>query len=572
MLFRCRECAQLYAAQVEPADGLCLVCRGKRGAGVPQEEGLHDAADWRKPLYDYACSLVSRRRPEEWARLEEVLIRLGDYRDCAHMLEKMRLHMQNVCALAMEDVKTSERRVVLETAVAHLRALNADAQTLAAGEEKLRRIIEREERERREVLRRSYLRAKRRFALGLFAGAALAVWLLAYIMVIFPGRLNRAEELIAQGQSEEAVNLCLESEKIWETKRGSELLLAARTALAHDLLGEGRFEEAAVLYRQLDMEPELEETYDRWSSALAAQGETKAAIGILLRMKGNDVREERLPALYMTRAGEAAEEAIARGVQDVAYAREQGEAIPNLDAQLRYCHALFEAGFDLAAVYPDGVEITDAKLARFQIDGAQAQEAELPLEHALVFSRTENGGSVIPWLTYSLNKTTSHDRTQDSLYRVRLLPGHMFREGAQPARSFAEAETVLLMDGVYIREGMIFVWGNLQIPGLPRRFVRTGYPYFSAVSSVAAYDLRDPRRMQVFAKEIDMPLCSDETWMQTYGEDEAAASGLSARLGDLNMDGMRAELDRLLFGVDPGEGGRETEGAQKEGDKDDGSP
>ena len=90
------------------------------------------------------------------------------------------------------------------------------------------------------------------FVLRWSAVAALVVSLLAYIFVFFPGRLNRAEELIAMGRGEEALALCLRSEEIWETERGDRLLRLAREAAAGQMRGEGRFADAAGLYSLLD--------------------------------------------------------------------------------------------------------------------------------------------------------------------------------------------------------------------------------------------------------------------------------------------------------------------------------
>lgn len=526
--------------------------------------------DWREPLYAYACALEARRRAEDWAKLEPILIRLGDYRDCKERLARARVRMENLCALAVLDAKERETRLALESAVAALRALSAmdeAARALPEAEEKLRRIAAREEAEQREALRRRYQRDKMFFVLRWSAVAALVVSLLAYIFVFFPGRLNRAEELIAMGRGEEALALCLRSEEIWETERGGRLLRLAREAAAGQMRGEGRFADAAGLYSLLDMQQELDETYMQWSGELAAQGDTKEAIRVLLRAGESEGRAHRLSQLYMTRADEAAQEAIARGREDTAFARELGDALPELDAQLRYCHALYEAGFDLTAVYPDGVIIRDAKLAQLQIDAEDAQQAELPLDRALVFSRIESGSEYtgIPWLTYTIRSGNIHDRTKDSLYTVRLLPGHMFREGADPVRSFAQADTVLLMDGVYIEAGTVSVWGRIEAPIGVKHPVWTSYPYFEAVASVAAYDLRNPGRMQVFAMETDMPLCADEEWMAVNGKDDEALSPLSARMGTLNMDAMRKALDELLFCAPASGGAAPMDDSQERG-------
>jgi len=430
--------------------------------------------------------------------------------------------------------------------------MSAEARAaLAAGEEKLRLILEREEREKQKALRRKAMRKRICLACGAIAAAALVLWTVAYVNIIFPGRLDQAEGLIAQGRHEEAIALCLKSESVRKTLRGGELLYAARAGSAQAMRAEGRFEEAADLYALLGLTDKLDETYVQWSDALAAQGNAREAIRVLLLAQESEPREERLAALYMDRAEQAAQEAIVRGTQDTDYARESGKEIPTLDAQLRYCHALFDAGFDLLAVYPDGVKVEDAKLAQFQIDAPNAREAELDLDDALIFARTEIGGNnSIPWLTYTLTTFEAHDRTQDSLYTVRLLPGHMFREGASPVHSRAQADTVLLMDGVYAELGMVSVWDHLKLNdkdymGIP---VFMHYPYFGAISSVAAYDLRDPSRRQVFASETSLPLCSDEAWMAEHENDARTLSDLNVRMGTLNMQAMRSALDELLFG------------------------
>ena len=507
--------------------------------------------DWRDPLYEYACRLFGRNQLKAWQRVEEILIRLGDYRDCRQMLEQASIRKQKLYERVINDIQSGERRTVLQNAVEQLRGFSGTPESgewLALGEEKLRVIVEREEREKAEITRRRFAQAKRRYLFSVLTAAVLIVSVLAYVLVVFPGRLNRAESLIAQGQYEEALALCMKSEKVRETRRGGELLRAARTGAAGAMRTEGRFEESAELYRILDMQDELEETYFLWSDALAGQGDSRAAIEVLLRTEKSDARWMRLSALYMQRADEAAEEAIARGIQDVEYAGSLGSAIPALDAQLRYCHLLHEAGFDLAAVYPKGVLIEDAKLAALQIDAQDAREAELPLESALVFLREEDGRgySDFPWLVYS-GGSVGRDRSKDSMYSVRLMPGYMFREGASPARSFAQADTALLIDGVYIEKGKVSVWTETKLSHsvvLPKTLMKS--PYVSAVSSVAAYDLRDPGRRQAFAVETSDALCADEEWMAVHGRDYDMLSGLTARRGEMKLEEMCMVLDDLL--------------------------
>lgn len=550
MLLRCSKCQRLYAAQSEHDPGICLYCLQAEKPDAENDES-QVVMDWRDPLYEYACRLAGRNQLKAWDRMEEILIRLGDYRDCRQMLEQARMRKQKLYERIINDIQIGERRTAVQNAVEQLRDFSGTPEAgewLAAGEEKLRVIVEREEREKAEITRRRFAQAKRRYLFSVLTAALLVMSVLAYVLVFFPGRLNRAESLIAQGQYEEALALCMKSEKVRETRRGGELLRAARTGAAGAMRTEGRFEESAELYRILDMQDELEETHLLWSDALAGQGDSRAAIEVLLRTEKSDARWTRLSALYMQRADEAAEEAIARGIQDVEYAGSLGRAIPALDAQLRYCHLLHEAGFDLTAVYPDGVSVEDAKLAALQIDAQDAREAELPLESALVFLREEDGRgySDFPWLVYS-GGSTGRDRSKDSMYSVRLMPGYMFREGASPARSFAQADTALLIDGVYIEKGKVSVWTETKLSYsvvLPKTLMK--YPYFSAVSSVAAYDLRDPRRRQVFAVETSDALCDDEEWMEAHKRDYDTLSGLTARRGEMKMDEMREVLDDLL--------------------------
>lgn len=552
MLIRCSRCQRLYAAQSDHDPGICLYClqSDKKDA---KEEQPGVVMDWRDPLYEYACRLAGRNQLKAWQQLEEILIRLDDYRDCRQMLEQARVRKQKLYDKVVNDIQISERRTILQNAVEQLRGFSGapDAQKmLAIAEEKLRVIVEREEREKAEITRRRFAQAKRRYLFSIVTAAALVLSVLAYVLVVFPGRLNRAESLIAQGQYEEALALCMKSEKVMATQRGGELLRAARTGAAGTMRAEGRFEEAVELYAVLRMQDELDKTHLLWSDALAGQGDSKAAIEVLLRTEKSDARWTRLSALYMQRADEAAAEAIARGIQDVEYAGSLGKGFPALDAQLRYCHLLHEAGFDLAAVYPDGVAIEDAKLAALQIDAQDAREAELPLESALVFLREEDGHgySDFPWLVYS-GGSVGRDRSKDSMYSVRLMPGYMFREGASPARSFAQADTALLIDGVYIEKGKVSVWTETKLSYsvvLPRTLMR--YPYFSAVSSVAAYDLRDPSRRQVFAMETSDAPCADEAWMAVHGQDDDMLSGLTARRGEMKTEEMHKVLDDLLLG------------------------
>jgi len=564
MLLRCKKCQKLYAAQSEHDRGICLYCLQTDRQSTKKEQA-RSLEDWREPLYEYACRLAGRNQLKAWDRMEDVFIRLGDYKDCVQRLENARIRKQELYERIENDVQLGGRRGVMERAVEQLSGFTAipgAQELLAAAEEKLRLICEKEEREKAEALRRREKQKKRRRLLGIVAASLLAGWALVYALVVFPGRLDRAEMLIAQEQYEEALALCMKSEQVKETERGGKLLRAAQTGTAHAMREQGRFEEAAEMFGMLDMQEVLEETYLLWSDALAVQGEVKEAIRVLLQAEKSEERWNRLSVLYMERADDAAHEAIANGTQNAKRARLLGQEIPALDAQLRYCHLLYEAGFDLAEVYPDGVAIEDAKLAMLQIDARNAQEAQLPLENALVFWREEDGSrcSDFPWLIYS-GGSIGRDRSKDSMYSIRLMPGHMFREGASPVRSFAQADTVLLMDGVYIEKGKISVWTDTKLSYsvvLPK--TRMSYPYFSAVSSVAAYDLHDPRRRQVFVVETAEAPCSDAAWISLHGEDYDKISGLSARMGKMNMEGMREALDGLLFsdGTDYAKGGGEN--------------
>ena len=107
MLLKCSKCQRLYAAQSDHDPGICLYCLQSDKKDAKEEQPCV-VMDWRDPLYEYACRLFGRNQLKAWQRVEEILIRLGDYRDCRQMLEQASIRKQKLYERVINDIQSGE--------------------------------------------------------------------------------------------------------------------------------------------------------------------------------------------------------------------------------------------------------------------------------------------------------------------------------------------------------------------------------------------------------------------------------------------------------------------------------
>lgn len=562
MLYTCRHCQKSYSSYTEHADGLCLYCRntlnGNDGAAWSED-------DWREPLYQCVSSALIRWTVEQHEQIETMLIMLGDYRDCRKQLERVRIRLEREYDDCVRVVRGGPcASFMLENVLEKLRALNGrfDADALIeTAQERLREQLAREAEERERAMRRERRKTRIRRALLTAACMAAAAFVMIQGYILIPEKLRQADTWMADGGYLMAYRLYSEAETLWHKEEARAGMERAQLCLADSQLEDGAYEAALELYRKYGQTEKEQETYRRWSEHLAAQGDAAGAIEKLIETPDSGERQARLAQLKLQRAYEAAKEALEREPFDAAYARELGTPIDTIDAQLRFCHALAEAGVDLFAVYPDGVEVSDVKTGRYRPETAQEQAALADTSRVLLFERREDSYLNPSNMLFGFDSKV-HDVEDDSIYTVKLMAGELFAHPSmRAARTLEEATAIIFVDYLYAYRGEVGYWEltkSVQVRNMamPPTMIYAKYPYFSSISSIAAYDARSPEQM-VTGYEIvcDAP-CSSLEWQAAYKDDKEAKSSLSNRIGRLEPEMLMAQMDDALARImEQGNGG-----------------
>lgn len=229
---------------------------------------------------------------------------------------------------------------------------------------------------------------------------------------------------------------------------------------------------------------------------------------------------------------------------DYKYARIQGEKLNNINEQLAFCHSLYEAGYDMDELYPEGVEVKHLNLGAYQVmslaesDEAETEEYVIDPQSVLIFERKEK--------EYVPAETEDHGLNYTNLYTIKLLPGYLFRYGNEHvAHSYDEATCIVIADSVYIRRGMITEYSTSTTSSSGKT---TRYPYYSAVNALSVYDRNDAKTGYIIHLNVDNPQCADEDWFNS-NKDLVSSSSYRYRLGSFNTSEIMEQLDILAYWI-----------------------
>ena len=577
MLFTCKACNKSYSADVEAADGLCPYCRQKQPAAPASDTPAAGGSDWREPLYQRASALLGSSKPDHYARILSMLTMLSGYRDSAAKLTAFTDKLNQIAAEA--ESAFADPASGRDTVERHLNALRPVAcakdvsALIAKGEACLKAIQEREAQERAEQeARQARARKRRNLVIAALIAAAAAAFAF-YAMVIIPGKLSDADALYAAGSYEEAAAKYDEAEFFFHADAAKAGVEKSKRAMAQQAFDAGRFADAIAIYEAIDDQKavnsayiawaessldagayaeavdclkkggadkaRISDTYLRWSDALAAAGDAAGALEKLENVEESDARTARMAQLRMQQAKESADKVIAEGA-DPQYARSLGEAITTLDAQLAYCRALYDAGVDLMAVYPDGVTVTDAKLGAYLIDNPVDEDAAPDVSRALLFERREHDNS-------EFSSLAKRDRSDDKYYDVKLLPGHLFSSALTPAGSWEDATAIFLVDGEYLHSGDLTVQTTETRNGRTVRSYTTDYPYYTAVTAVSVYDKEHPERMWNGEVLMDEPPCAEDGWIAANRNNTYSGTKIANRQGAFDFESLYETLQVTLL-------------------------
>lgn len=328
-------------------------------------------------------------------------------------------------------------------------------------------------------------KSKKRVRIAVLIAAAAVITFICmtvYNRVIIPGKeLKRAEELAENGDFEGARQIYEENGKTDEAREmtvrmgdaafdagdparameyyrsagDKEKIALAGTRLGDEALDAGDLDAAVAYYTDAGVPEKGIEAAVRYFETAAGKGDLEAAYGAY-RKCGSAADKEIMLELILTKR-EAA------GAAAITAAAGFGAEITDINGQLQYCGRLYDAGYDLDEVYPDGV-IVDADLRQYSVMN-KAEEASGFDPGILVFSveekqpgRTFYGSGLAgavhvyePSDTGSETYFNSHDRMKDDCLTVKLLPGMTWLiDEEDRAGSWEGCNTLLILETGYM--------------------------------------------------------------------------------------------------------------------------
>ena len=493
--------------------------------------------DWRKPLYDFAVKMQESNDPMHLRRAVDAFTYLGGYRDSAGRLCASREEFTRQFLEAISRVQGARSSGEAKEALHHLHLFWGAPEYEARIKEATRQVSDLKELERRRERRRRIFLA----GAAVLAAALIAVFIRYQHRVIHPRILEQARAEKAAGELEDAVKsykklrygpFSEEAEEeirtvsrtiayrkmrggdyqsaldLLKTYGSSEDLRNLHMAWGTTYFRASQFEEALAEY-DLAGEHSLDgRVYSAWAEHEQAGGDIFRAVELMKQAAKDSTYEKQLREMYVRRAESviaavfSSENAATPAIE---YAREQGERLDDIDGQLLYCRALYEAGYDLAAVYPDGVKICDVHtelylptkenhgisaeasagmrilpFRRTEIDLFGKQMGTSSLAHYI--KRTPVEARMLPW-----------NRQYQDHYEVRLLPDVLFMlpenlraENSEECTGILLADTFYMIEGVVsIRKGRTHGGSAADLAAIPEAAC---YPLFTAVDNVTLYE------------------------------------------------------------------------------------
>ena len=220
-------------------------------------------------------------------------------------------------------------------------------------------------------------------------------------------------------------------------------------------------------------------------------------------------------------------------------AREYGEKLDTIDAQLTYCAFLRENGFDLRAVYPNGVEVKD-DLSLYQFLAINPESGEEPdYSRILILSREANEPSLEvsaieeEEAVSDLANDTASEIVINGSYTVTLHPEWMeVLDESNRASSIEECTAIVLLDRGYIPNGNIFI----RTTGEDRLYHYNMLKYYSAYEAIAVYDSARPQIAMIYNAYLNTPLIVDSVVGKCSDDKEDAVEKLEEKPHDIQNE------------------------------------
>ena len=493
--------------------------------------------DWRKPLYDFAVKMQESGDPMHLRRAVDAFAYLGGYRDSNDRLYASREEFSRQYQEAIGRAQGARTSAEAKEALHHLQLFGGTPEYAEHIKEATRRITDLKELERRRERRRKILLA----GAAVLAAVLFAVFTRYQHTVVHPRILEQARAEEAAGELEDAIETYKKLRYGPFSEEAEEEIRTMSRTIAYRKMRGGDYQSALDLLKAYGSSEDLRNLHMAWGTAyfrasqfeealaeydLAGEhsldgrvcsswaehelvrGDAFRAVELMEQAAKDGKYGKRLNEMYLLRAESVIAAAFSSenaATPAVEFLREQGERLDDIDGQLLYCRALYEAGYDLAAVYPDGVKIsnvhTELYLPTKENHGISAEASAgmriLPFRRTEVDSfgkqmgrsmlsnyirRTPVEARMLPW-----------NRKYADHYEVRLLPDvlYMLPENVR-AENYEDCTGILLADTFFMIEGVVSIRKGRthggSAPDLAAIPEAACYPLFTAVDNVTLYE------------------------------------------------------------------------------------
>lgn len=241
--------------------------------------------------------------------------------------------------------------------------------------------------------------------------------------------------------------------------------------------------------------------------------------------------------------------------------------LPDPDAALQTVYALDGAGYDVAALFPDGIPVyipvatricntTRALSNDVWTRNSPAMTSVLPIsitESSDVINNTSTSYRYLPMFPGlasghdELDRFIEEDQSDDANYDVRLLPDVLMQlpENVRPA-TYAQCSSLLCLQSTYFYVGVVEKTTQSSFGYTDDVTSKTYYPYFSALDLVLVYDPKDENAFNCPWCHVNPAQVEDEAWFRANKDNNLLVTSIDNRLGSFDRDAASQAYDDYI--------------------------
>ncbi len=260
------------------------------------------------------------------------------------------------------------------------------------------------------------------------------------------------------------------------------------------------------------------------------------------------------------------EETAAQTHQDMSvWAAESRELLDRVqiepDTALRFLYALHGAGYDVGALFPNGVPVrislgeSIVQLKKTLTDDASTQLPQMSkiLPLSIREKTTYDGGSICKITNNrsqdDLEKRIDEIQINDAQYEVRLLAEYLFLlpEDMLPA-SFSECDSLLCMQNTYYCSGSIYEKTTKTSKSLGTYSTYKYHPMFIALDVIAVYAPSDKNVSSVLYAKGNNPQAADDEWFNK-NKNSSSLYTEANMMGEFDTETLKNEYEEMVKNI-----------------------